>query len=142
VTKRPGVSLVVAGLAGALFGGGLVVAGMTQPARIIAFLDVFGDWQPSLLLVMGAAVVVYALIFRAVARREHVPWFGVALHIPTRRDIDARLVIGAAIFGIGWGLGGFCPGPAIVSAASGSTSALTFVGAMAAGMYAHHRPTR
>lgn len=138
-TAPRAASTVVAAIAGALFGAGLVVAGMTQPARIIGFLDPIGGWDPSLAFVMGGAVVVYATVFRWLRPRRDQPWLDVRFHIPTRRDIDAQLVVGAALFGIGWGLGGLCPGPGIVSAAAGNTGALIFVAAMVMGMYVQHR---
>lgn len=131
------MSLVLPGIAGALFGIGLLVSGMTVPARVIGFLDVRA-WDPTLMFVMGGAVIVYAIAFRVI-RGRRTPWFDVKFHLPTRRDIDAPLVIGAALFGVSWGLAGLCPGPALVSAASGASSALAFVGAMFAGMYAQHR---
>lgn len=130
-----------AALAGALFGAGLVISGMTQPARIVGFLDPFGGWDPSLAFVMAGAVTVYAVAY-AVIRRRARPWFDAQFHVPVRADIDAPLVIGAAVFGIGWGLGGLCPGPGIVAAAGGSTSALGFVLAMLAGMHVRHRLAR
>ena len=132
-------SLLLAGLAGALFGAGLLVSGMTQPARVIGFLDVTGRWDPGLAFVMGGAVLVYALAVRRIRGRRWTPWFEAKLHLPTRQDIDPPLLVGAALFGIGWGLGGLCPGPAIVGAASGSLAGLAFVVAMLAGMYAHDR---
>jgi hypothetical protein len=135
-------SLLLAGLTGALFGAGLLVSGMTQPARVIGFLDVTGAWDPSLAFVMGSAVVVYAVAFRWILRRRSSPWFEAKLHLPTRRDLDRPLIVGAALFGIGWGLGGLCPGPGIVSAAGGSLPALAFVAAMLAGMYAQSRSSR
>jgi uncharacterized membrane protein YedE/YeeE len=127
-----------AALAGALFGAGLVISGMTQPARIIGFLDPLGGWDSSLAFVMAGAVAVYALAY-AVIRRRARPWFEARFHVPVRADIDAPLLAGAAVFGIGWGLGGLCPGPGIVAAAGGSTSALAFVLAMVAGMHLWHR---
>lgn len=127
-----------AALAGALFGAGLVISGMTEPARIIGFLDPLGGWDPSLAFVMAGAVAVYALAY-AVIRRRARPWFDAQFHVPVRADIDAPLVAGAAVFGIGWGLGGLCPGPGIVAAAGGSSSALVFVLAMLAGMHLRHR---
>lgn len=130
-------SIVLAAAAGAIFGAGLLVSGMTQPARVIGFLDPLGGWDPTLAFVMGGAVTVYALAFRWVRRRRNDPWFDTLFHVPTRRDIDRRLVIGAALFGIGWGLGGLCPGPALVSAGGASTGAVFFVIAMLAGMYLH-----
>jgi uncharacterized protein len=135
-------SLLLAGLAGALFGAGLLVSGMTQPARVIGFLDVTGRWDPGLAFVMGGAVLVYAIAFRRIRGGRWAPWFDGKLHLPTRRDIDPPLVIGAALFGIGWGLGGLCPGPAIVSAASGNLAGMAFVAAMLAGMYAQYRSKR
>jgi uncharacterized protein len=135
------MSLVLAALVGALFGAGLLVSGMTQPAKVISFLDVTRGWDPSLAFVMGGAAIVYAIAFRVVLRRRNDPWFDRAFHLPTRRDLDPPLLIGAALFGIGWGLGGLCPGPGLVSAASGSVPALAFVAAMLVGMHLQHRAT-
>jgi uncharacterized protein len=128
-------AIVVAALAGALFGAGLVISGMTQPARIAHFLDPLHGWDPSLAFVMAGAVAVYAIGHAWTRRRIDRPWFDMRFHVPARTDIDPQLVTGAAIFGIGWGLGGLCPGPGVVAAASGSTSAIAFVLAMVAGMY-------
>lgn len=128
------MSLVMAGVVGALFGAGLLVSGMTQPAKVIGFLDVAGGWDPSLAFVMGGAVVVYGLAWRLVRARRREPWFDAAFHLPTRRDLDARLLGGAAIFGVGWGLAGYCPGPALTSLGGGGTDALVFVGAATVGM--------
>ena len=125
--------------AGALFGVGLGVAGMTSPAKVQAFLDFFGDWDPSLALVMVGAIAVHVL-GRLVVRRS-APLFDTRFHLPTRNDLDRPLVLGAALFGVGWGLGGFCPGPGIVSLASGTLDAVVFVGAMAVGMALHFRLT-
>lgn len=136
------MSVVLAGLAGLTFGAGLLLSGMTQPAKVIGFLDVLGSWDPSLLFVMGGGVVVYMIAFRAIGAWRKDPWFDVTFHLPTRRDLDAPLLIGSALFGIGWGLGGLCPGPAIVSAASGSVAGLAFVAAMLAGMHLQHRAGR
>jgi hypothetical protein len=133
------VAIATAVLAGALFGAGLVIAGMTEPARIVHFLDPVSGWDPSLAFVMAGAVTAYAACYAWIRRRVDRPWFDVRFHVPTRADIDPQLVTGAAIFGVGWGLGGLCPGPAIVAAASGSASAIGFVLAMAAGMYTFHR---
>lgn len=137
-TRCRTMSIVIAGLAGALFGAGLLVSGMTDPAKVVAFLDVVGGWDPSLAFVMGGAVMVNMVAFRLIARRSD-PWFDTKFHLPTRRDIDRPLVVGAALFGVGWGLGGLCPGPGLVSAASGSTAGVAFVAAMLAGMYAQHK---
>lgn len=129
-------SLVVAGL---LFGGGLLVSGMTQPARVVGFLDPVHHWDPSLAFVMIGAIGVYAIAHAVIRRRRKEPWFDVKFHVPTRKDIDPQLVVGAALFGIGWALGGLCPGPALVTAASGATSSLLFVAAMFTGMWLHAR---
>jgi uncharacterized membrane protein YedE/YeeE len=131
--------LAATSLAGALFGAGIMISGMTQPARIVRFLDPLGGWDPSLAFVMAAAIAVYATCHAWARRRGGRPWFDVRFHVPTRADIDAQLVAGAAIFGVGWGLSGLCPGPGIVAAASGSASAIAFVLAMIAGMYLRHR---
>jgi uncharacterized protein len=133
------VRLLIAALAGALFGAGLLVSGMTQPARVIGFLDVTRAWDPSLAFVMAGAILVNAVAFWWIARRRAAPWFGGAFDLPTRRDVDLPLVAGAALFGIGWGLVGYCPGPALVTAAAGSASGATFVAAMLVGMLLQHR---
>jgi uncharacterized membrane protein YedE/YeeE len=132
------LSLVLAGVAGALFGVGLLISGMTQPAKVIGFLDVTRHWDPSLAFVMGGAVMVYAVAFRTIVGRR-APWFGGQFHLPSRRDIDAPLIAGAALFGIGWGLAGLCPGPGIVTAAAGTSTGLAFVAAMIVGMLMQHR---
>jgi uncharacterized membrane protein YedE/YeeE len=123
---------ILAYLSGALFGVGLAVSGMTQPAKVVAFLDVFGAWDPSLAFVMGGAIAVYMPLYRRVARMRS-PILGSIFSLPTRKDIDAKLLIGAALFGVGWALGGFCPGPALTSVGTLSTSALVFVAALIAG---------
>ena len=118
-------------VAGGLFGSGLAVSGMTDPARVIGFLDVFGAWDPALLFVMAGAVGVYGLGMLVLRR------FGSqSLKLPSAASspIDRRLVIGAAIFGVGWGLGGFCPGPALANLGALRAEALLFVPAMAIGM--------
>ncbi|WP_114394546.1 DUF6691 family protein [Oleisolibacter albus] len=120
-------------LAGLLFGAGLALSGMIDPAKVLGFLDVAGDWDPSLAFVMGGALAVTLLGYRLVLRRPH-PLFDAAFHLPSRRDIDARLLGGAALFGIGWGLAGYCPGPALASLGFGGRGVLTFVLAMLAGM--------
>lgn len=124
---------VTAFAAGLLFAVGLAFGGMTDPNKVIAFLDFFGDWDPSLAFVMGGAVLVYAPLYRF-SRRRRRPVFEDKFFLPTERDIDRRLVVGAVLFGFGWGLGGFCPGPALVATASLAPSALIFAGSMLAGM--------
>ena len=120
-------------IAGLLFAIGLGVSGMTQADKVIGFLNVPGGWDPSLAFVMGGGIAVHFVLFRFILRRES-PVFGEHFGIPTRTDIDARLVGGSALFGIGWALGGYCPGPGLVSLGGGSAAAFTFVAAMTAGM--------
>jgi uncharacterized protein len=120
-------------LAGLLFGLGLILAGMTDPGKVQGFLDVTGLWDPSLLFVMGGAILVGIGAF-ALARRRTTAFLGGAMHLPTRRDIDRRVVIGSLVFGAGWGLAGFCPGPALVALGAGHWQALVFTLAMLAGM--------
>ncbi|MBB3809222.1 DUF6691 family protein [Pseudochelatococcus contaminans] len=128
-------------LLGLLFGVGLIVSGMANPAKVLNFLDVFGTWDPSLAFVMGGAVLVAFIGFRFVLARGR-PVFDTAFHLPTKRDIDNPLVLGAALFGIGWGLGGFCPGPAFASLGVGATGTYVFVPAMLVGMWAARRVGR
>ena len=120
-------------LVGLVFGAGLLVSGMTDPSKVIAFLDVTGAWDPSLALVMGAAVAVFAVLYR-LARKRARPLLAAGFVQPSQRGIDARLVIGALLFGAGWGLAGFCPAPAIVSATFGDSRVWAFVAAMVAGV--------
>ncbi|HRI09278.1 MAG TPA: hypothetical protein PKW35_15760 [Nannocystaceae bacterium] len=127
---------LVAFLTGILFAVGLAVSGMTRPDKVRGFLDITGDWDPSLTLVMGGAVFVFFFAFRMITRRP-APLLGGKFGIPSRRDLDPALLGGAALFGIGWGLGGFCPGPALTSITAGSAPVLTFVAAMLVGMVAH-----
>ncbi|MFO0626902.1 MAG: DUF6691 family protein [Polyangiales bacterium] len=117
---------------GLLFGAGLVISGMTRPEKVQGFLDLAGRWDPSLAFVMGGAVAVAAAGF-AWARRRSVSWLGAPMPSLPTRGVDARLLAGSAVFGVGWGLGGFCPGPAVVTAGSGSARALVFVAAMLVG---------
>ena len=130
--------LAVSAIAGFVFGLGLLVSGMTQPAKVIAFLDVTRAWDPSLMVVMASALAINALVYWRVVRSRPRPMFEPAFHLPTRRDLDGKLVVGAAIFGVGWGLGGLCPGPGVVAAAAGRETGLLFVAAMLVGMLAQH----
>ncbi|RVT91747.1 YeeE/YedE family protein [Rhodovarius crocodyli] len=127
--------------AGALFGLGLIVSGMANPAKVLAFLDIAGEWDPSLAFVMGGAIPVAALGF-ALAKRRAAPLCAPAFSPPTKQGLDARLLGGAALFGIGWGLAGFCPGPALASFAFAGWKALLFVAAMLLGMAAFGRLSR
>lgn len=121
--------ILAALLSGVLFGLGLAISGMTDPAVVLGFLDLFGDFNPALMFVLGGAVGTTLLAFRLVLRRP-APLLEDRFQLPTRKDIDARLVIGAGLFGIGWGLAGYCPGPALVSAGALVDTALVFVPVM------------
>lgn len=120
-------------LVGLLFGLGLILSGMTDPGKVLGFLDVLGLWDPSLALVMGGAIAVGFFAF-TLAKKRTQSFLGTAMRLPGRNDIDRRLVVGAAMFGAGWGLAGFCPGPALVSLAAGYPQAAVFVISMLAGM--------
>lgn len=130
-------SLVTTFVAGLLFALGLGLAGMTDPGKIIGFLDVTGDWDPTMLFVMGGAAGSHFILYRLVLRRK-TPIFAGRFGIPTRRDIDLRLVGGAALFGLGFGLAGNCPGPALVQTGGGAVGGLVFVVTMLAGMAGFH----
>jgi len=120
-------------IVGLLFGLGLLLSGMTDPSKVLGFLDLFGHWDPSLLLVMGGAIAVGFFAF-TLAKKRTTSFFGNALNLPTSTQIDKRLIFGALLFGIGWGITGFCPGPGLVSMAAGQTEGAIFVLAMMAGM--------
>ena len=119
--------------AGLVFGIGLVLSGLTNPAKVLAFLDLAGVWDPSLAFVMGGAILVGLFAF-GFARKRTTSLLGEPLHLPTAREIDRRLVLGGLTFGVGWGLAGYCPGPALVSLLTGGSKPLVFVLAMVAGM--------
>ena len=127
---------IAALLAGALFGAGLAISRMTDPAVVLGFLDVFGAFDPTLGFVLAGAVSVTTIAFRFVLRRPK-PLLAERFELPTRRDLDATLLGGAAIFGVGWGLVGLCPGPALVSLAAGVPSVVAFVAAMLLGAGAY-----
>jgi hypothetical protein len=129
---KPVAQAVVSLAAGTLFGVGLTVADMTDPRKVLAFLDIFGAWDASLLFVLGAAVVLSTVLFRWVQTRR-APVLDERFHLPRATQIDYRLISGAVIFGVGWGLAGYCPGPAIASIGFGNHEALWIVPAMAAG---------
>ena len=124
---------IAALLSGLVFGLGLLVSGMANPAKVLGFLDLGGLWDPSLAFVMGGAIAVAAVAF-AVARRRSVSLLGTAMHLPSARQIDRRLVGGSLLFGAGWGVAGFCPGPALVGVGMGLAQAGVFVAAMLVGM--------
>lgn len=127
---------VVEFLVGLMFGLGLILSGMTDPGKVRGFLDVAGAWDPSLAFVMGGAIAVGLVAF-ALARRRATALLGGAMQLPGDRPIDRRLVVGSLVFGVGWGLAGFCPGPAIVAAGAGHLPAVIFALAMLAGMVVH-----
>ncbi|SHI88129.1 DUF6691 family protein [Wenxinia saemankumensis] len=122
-------------LIGLVFGLGIVLAGMANPAKVLNFFDIAGTWDPSLALVMVSALTVTGLGYRFVLRRG-APVLGVAFHLPTSRLIDRPLVAGSALFGLGWGIAGFCPGGALPALGTGRPDVILFVAAMIAGMYA------
>ena len=120
-------------LSGTLFGAGLTLGGMTNPARVRGFLDLFGDWDPTLAFVMGGAVIVMAIAWRFVPRMAH-PLFAEKFALPTRTDLTPKLIGGSALFGMGWGIAGLCPGPGIAALVIQPSSAAIFVISMLAGM--------
>ena len=130
------MSTLIAFAVGLLFGIGLILSGMADPGKVLGFLDLAGAWDPSLMFVMGGAIAVGVGAF-AVARRRTTTLLGGAMQLPQIREIDRPLVVGSVVFGIGWGLAGFCPGPAIVAAGAGYWQALLFCAAMLAGMALH-----
>ena len=129
---------LIALLSGLVFGLGLIAGGMTDPAKIKGFLDLFGAWDPSLALMMCGAIAIAVFAFAA-ARRRATSWTGEPIELPTTTLIDRRLIGGGALFGVGWGIAGFCPGPAVVALGSGLGAAWIFVPAMLVGMWIHDR---
>ena len=127
------MNLLFSFVAGLVFGMGLIVSGMSDPAKVLGFLDLAGRWDPSLALVMGAAVTVGLAGF-ALAKRRQTTWLGLPMQLPAARHIDRGLVIGSVLFGVGWGLAGICPGPALVMVGAGVLKGMVFVAAMLAGM--------
>lgn len=120
-----------------IFALGLGISGMTQPQKIIGFLDFFGDWDPSMLFVITGAIAAYAVVYRLALRRPR-PVLAKTFAVPSRRTIDKPLIAGSALFGVGWGLSGLCPGPAIVASVSGSVHVVAFVVAVIVGMLLYH----
>lgn len=125
-------------VSGLVFGLGLILAGMTDPQKVKGFLDLAGAWDPSLGLVMGGAIALGVFVFARAAKQAR-SWSGTPMEIPANRTIDGRLVLGGVLFGTGWGIGGFCPGPALVALGSGMGAAGIFVAAMLAGMVVHDK---
>lgn len=126
---------MVSGLTGLIFGLGLVVSGMANPAKVIGFLDLSVPWDPSLMFVMGGAIALGLPGFYF-AKRRKTSMLGMPMNLPSNNQLDKKLLLGAVLFGAGWGIGGFCPGPAVVAAASLATDGLIFVAAMLVGMFA------
>ena len=128
-------------LSGLIFGLGLLLSGMANPAKVQAFLDISRCWDPSLAFVMGGAIAVASMAFARARRRERA-WSGAHIEWPPAAGIDTRLLVGGALFGVGWGLAGFCPGPALVAMSSGMSEAWIFGAAMLTGMVVHDRLLR
>jgi uncharacterized membrane protein YedE/YeeE len=121
-------------VSGAIFAVGLGIGGMLEPARVVGFLDFFGTWDPTLAFVMAGGLAVNVFAYHVLTKKREVPAFSTRFHLPSRRDLTLRLVLGSAIFGVGWALAGYCPGPAITTVATTTLDAFAFVGAMAVGM--------
>jgi len=134
-TSKP-LQLLFALVSGILFGLGLAVSGMVNPAKVLGFLDLAGAWDPTLAFVMAGALLVTTPAFRYILKRP-TPWFGPSFALPTKTDLEPRLIIGAALFGVGWGLAGLCPGPAITDLVTGRATIALFVVAMLAGAGFH-----
>lgn len=129
---------LIAFFSGLIFGIGLIIGGMTNPAKVLAFLDITGDWDPSLMFVMLGAIAIAFFAFRRAARQSN-SLLGLPVHLPETTRIDRKLVMGALLFGAGWGLAGFCPGPAMVALLFGSAKPWIFVASMLVGMWLHNR---
>lgn len=127
------MQIMTAFVTGFIFGLGLILAEMTNPAKVIGFLDIFGNWDPSLALVMASALIVTATAFKMI-RKNKQTFFGQQMHLPAGSNIDHKLIIGSLIFGVGWGLAGYCPGPSLTSVLQGGYQPLVFVVSMIAGM--------
>ena len=134
-SNRPRVYTISSFLAGLVFGIGLIVSGMVSPTKVLGFLDLAGKWDPSLALVMAGAIAIGAPAFLLAAKRT-CTLLGTPMVLPDARHIDRRLVLGSVAFGVGWGLAGFCPGPAVAAVGAGQMKALLFIAAMVAGMLA------
>jgi len=134
-------SALVAFFVGVLFGAGLTISGMTMPHKVIAFLDVFGAWDPTLAFVMFGAIAVHFFAYR-IAKRQTSPLLADRFLVPDKKPVDRSLIIGSIMFGIGWGLAGYCPGPAITSLVSFNPQVVCFVIAMAFGMWLHEKIPR
>lgn len=132
MSSRLGQQNILSFAVGFIFAIGLSISGMTQPQKIIAFLNPWG-WDPALLFVMMGALGIHIVLY-PIVRKRHSPILDTKWHVPTRKDVTTRLMLGSALFGVGWGLGGFCPGPAVTSLATGDLRVFLFTGAMVLGM--------
>ncbi|MDH5581139.1 MAG: YeeE/YedE family protein [Bdellovibrionales bacterium] len=130
------MGIVLSFIVGVVFSVGLVISGMTNPKVVTGFLDVFGQWNAALVFVMAGAVITNLFLFNLI-KKKNKPWFSHKFYLPTAKNIDKKLVVGSAIFGIGWGVLGVCPGPGIVNLVTGELWALIFVGSMILGMLIH-----
>ena len=135
--NSPASAFVAMCASGFLFGLGLAISGMTNPAKVVGFLDIAGNWDPSLMLVMVAGLGVTVPSFHLVLKRSQ-PLFNKQFFLPTRKDLDGKLIAGAALFGIGWGIAGYCPGPALAALVSLNSNVILFCAAMVVGMVLHH----
>lgn len=128
------MKLISSAVIGAIFGIGIAISGMANPAKVLNFFDGFGTWDPSLAFVMGGALITTAIGYRVIFRRQNKPVYAEMFHVPAHADIDRRLVFGSAGFGVGWGIAGFCPGGAIPALGLGYSETFIFIGAMIAGI--------
>jgi len=128
-------NVAVAFFAGFLFSIGLGTSGMTKPEKVQGFLDIFGSWDPSLLFTIAGAIIAYAIVFR-ISKKLHKPFFAAQFSVPTKRELDPKLLGGSILFGFGWGLSGYCPAPALVAAGGGVAPVLVFLFSMLLGMWA------
>lgn len=128
------MKLLSSAIIGAIFGIGIAISGMANPAKVLNFFDVFGTWDPSLAFVMGGALLTAAIGYRIIFGRQNKPVYAEMFHVPARADIDRRLVLGSAGFGVGWGIAGFCPGGAIPALGLGYSETFIFMGAMVSGI--------
>ncbi len=128
------INVFIAAISGIIFGLGLIIAGMANPTKVLAFLDLFGAWDPSLALVMAGAIGIAILPF-TILKKKTLAWFGEPLRFPKKTDIDGRLIVGSLLFGIGWGIAGICPGPSIILLGAGIAKGAAFVLTMCLGMW-------
>ena len=133
------IKLITALIAGLLFGAGLTISTMVDPVRVLGFLDIFGNWDPTLIFVMGGALLVYLPVYQLVIKKQKRTLLNEPCELPQSTKLDRPLVIGAVTFGVGWGLSGICPGPGLANLSGGETDIYIFVGSMLIGMLLHHQ---